>query len=63
MKVQHGITGNMYIVCETKERLLEICDGISKSRNAVYWNKKYETYALRIKCRRHKEAVRQFLFN
>lgn len=48
----------MYLICSQKEPLLPICDLLDKSRNSVYFNKKYQCYAIRVKSRLHKKILK-----
>ncbi len=53
-----GLGGNFYVICDIKEPLIKIVDQIQKSRNSIYYNKKYQVWAIRCKSKQHKEALR-----
>jgi hypothetical protein len=52
-----GLGGNYYVVCDWKEKLIELCNTISKSPNSVYFNKKYGCWAIRVKNKPTKERL------
>jgi hypothetical protein len=54
-----GITGNHYVYSKEKEPVLEIALQIKKSINSVYFNKKYNVWAIRIKNKKQKEILQK----
>lgn len=54
MKCKTGITGNLYFLSEDKADIENVCLAIGKSFNAIYFNKKYSVWAIRIKNKNHK---------
>lgn len=57
MERKIGITGNLYFTSQYKQELEEFCTKIGKSKKSVYYNKKYRTYAIRIKSKLHKRLA------
>lgn len=58
LKLETGIGGNLYVRCDDEIPLLHIVDKINKSRNSVYFNKKYKVWVIRCKSTKHKLALR-----
>jgi hypothetical protein len=56
-----GVGGNYYVICDTKEKLIPICNQINKSVNSIYFNKKYECWAIRIKSKATKQKLGEIL--
>ncbi len=52
-----GLGGNYYVVCDTKEKLIPICERIDKSPNSIYHNSKYGCWAIRVKSKGMKEKL------
>lgn len=52
-----GFGGNYYVICDTKEKLIPICQRIDKSTNSIYYNSKYKCWAIRIKSKITKEKL------
>ena len=52
-----GLGGNYYIICDTKEQLIPICENIDKSPNSIYYNGKYGCWVIRIKSKITKEKI------
>ena len=57
-----GLGGNHYVICDTKEKLISICKSIDKSVNSIYYNDKYECWAIRIKSKAMKVKLNEVLF-
>lgn len=58
VQFKHGLTGNLYVISKDSWPLEEICHKIDKSPSSVYFNKKYNCWAIRIKSKIHKDAIR-----
>jgi len=56
-----GLGGNYYVICDIKEELIPICESIDKSTNSIYFNNKYECWAIRIKSKTMKEKLGEIL--
>lgn len=56
--ISHGITGNVYAYGPSKNEVIKIAKQIGKSPNSVYYNKKHQCYAIRVK---HKLQKRRLL--
>ncbi len=54
-----GITGNHYVYSTDKEPVVEVSLLIKKSINSVYFNKKYNLWAIRIKNKKQKEILQE----
>ena len=52
-----GVGGNYYVVSSEKFELFEVCDKIGKSRIAIYFNKKYSCWTIRVKDNTHKQRL------
>lgn len=52
-----GVGGNHYVYCDSKELLFGIADQIRKSRNSIYFNKKYGVWVIRCKSKKHKNSL------
>lgn len=50
--------GNDYVFARRREAVEAVARAIGR-RSGVYWRKEYRCWALRIRARRHKEAVRR----
>lgn len=58
--VFHGLTGNYYVVCEDKTKLENVCKIINKSFSAIYYSVSYECWSIRVKCRKHKQLIKEY---
>lgn len=58
-----GITGNWYYISKERKDLEHICELIKKSKSAIYWNKKYQVFAIRIKSKAHKNYIVSEVFS
>jgi len=56
-RLKIGLGGNYYVICDTKEKLVTICNQINKSVNSIYFNKKYNCWAIKIKRERTKQQL------
>lgn len=63
MEIKHGITGNLYAYSKNKKEVRWACLLIGKSTNSIYYNKKYGTYAIRVKRKDHKRMLQQIAKN
>ena len=61
--IQHGITGNYYVKCISKEPLINICDKINKSHNSIVFHNKVGLYVIRVKNKKQKELLKQIKNN
>lgn len=61
MKIQYGITGNWYITSIHKSQVISICQFIGKAKSSIYYSDKYNCWCARIKCKLHKENLKQFV--
>lgn len=62
MNYKVGLTGNYYLTSSNRNALELICKSLDKSINSIYWNEKYQTFAIRIKSNKHKERCKE-LYN
>ena len=53
--IKTGIGGNVYAFSSNKNTLIKLCEQINKSTNSIYFSKKHNCYAIRIKAKHHKE--------
>lgn len=60
MTFRYGITGNYYVISERREKLEELCLKIGKAKSSVYWNKKYQVFAVRVKNKKTKILLKNF---
>ena len=58
---KYGITGNYYCIADNPEKLKGICYLINKSTRSIYYNHKYKCYAIRIKSKKHKSKVKEYI--
>jgi len=58
-KFRIGLNGNYYVYCDIREPLVEITGQIGKSANSIYYNKKYEIWAIRVKQNIHKILLKK----
>lgn len=56
-----GLGGNYYVICDTKEKLIPICEKLDKSTNSIYYNTKYKCWAIRIKSKVTKRKLGEIL--
>lgn len=54
MKKRVGLGGNLYYWSQNKSELVDKCNEIGKSPGSIYYNKKYSTWVIRIKSKKHK---------
>lgn len=52
-----GLGGNHYVVCDSKESLVSLCEKIDKSPNSIYYNSKYGCWTIRIKSNSTKKKL------
>lgn len=55
--IKTGITGNLYVYCKDQVAVEEIAESIGRSKRGVYFNHNLQCYALRVKQRKHKQAL------
>lgn len=58
-----GLNGNYYVFCKIKEPLMEIVEQIGKSVISIYFNEKYNVWAIRVKSKKHKEGLNNIFRN
>ena len=58
MNYKYGITGNYYYTSLDKKELEAVCLVIGKAKSSIYYNKKYNTWVIRIKSKKHKQKAR-----
>lgn len=54
-----GLNGNYYVYCADRLPLVGICEAMGKSPGSIYWNDKHRCWAIRVKCKGHKERLRK----
>ena len=59
MRIKFGITGNYYATSDNKAELQTLCSIIGKSIHSIYYNNKYNVFAIRIKLKKHKTLIKQ----
>jgi len=52
-----GLGGNHYVICDTRERIVPVCEIINKSTNSIYFSKKYNCFAIRVKAKKMKRRL------
>jgi len=57
-KLKIGVGGNYYVISTNKENLEAICVMIKKKRTAVYYQKKYNCWAIRVKDKKQKKKLK-----
>lgn len=55
--IRFGAGGNIYVICKVKPPLKNICIAIGKAQSSVYWSKKHECFAFRVKSKHHKKRL------
>jgi hypothetical protein len=53
-----GLGGNYYVYCKWQIPVMTIAKKIGKSMNAVYFHKEYKVWAIRVRSKKHKEALK-----
>lgn len=56
-----GATGNYYVICNNREKLVPIAEVIGKAPSSIYFNKRHRCYTIRIKAERHKKALQSYM--
>lgn len=59
LNIVTGVTGNKYILGFSKDLVKWACQMIDKSPNSVYYSKKYDCWAARIKSKYHKRKLEE----
>jgi hypothetical protein len=54
-----GIGGNNYVFSKEKTPVEDIARSIGKAISSVYFNKKYQVYAIRCKNETHKQKLKE----
>lgn len=61
--LKKGFGGNYYVICDDKEKLVDICEKIGKKPSSIYFNRKYACNAIRIKNKTMKVCVELVLLS
>jgi flagellar biosynthesis/type III secretory pathway chaperone len=56
--ITYGITGNYYATSNDKNELVTVCNQIGKSISSIRWSVKHNTWAIRVKSKKHKKALK-----
>lgn len=59
MQIQHGITGNRYVL-GTEAEVKYVCRNIDKSESSACYVERYGCWCARIKAKRHKRKLDNF---
>lgn len=54
-----GLNQNYYVFCKIKEPLIQVSTNIGKSQNSIYFNEKYNVFAIRVKQKHQKNLLLQ----
>jgi hypothetical protein len=58
---QVGLGGNHYAVSVYRDDIVIVCNAINKSTRSIYFNKKYQLWAIRIKNNTHKQKLLELI--
>jgi hypothetical protein len=61
ISITYGITGNYYITSEKKEEVESVCNKIEKCLNSITFHPKYKVWVARIKEKKHKASLKNYL--
>jgi hypothetical protein len=58
-----GVNGNYYVYCKSRDPLVDVAKKIGKSESGIYYNEKYEVWAIRVKLKSHKNNLKNLFKN
>jgi hypothetical protein len=54
---RRGMNGNYYVYCKHYAPVVEVAKKIGKTVSSVYFNPKYQVWAIRCRCKVHKQRL------